>query len=153
MDFDSLETYLETFPMVMGYSLPDGVFDEIEGNVIWDFPAMDEEDPRKAMIYANEHMNYLTKWLRHPLFIAYAYNAGIGFTKRLIRRRDLFRENGKYEPWLSMERIENLQANEYGKKVLANYVIYMNKLGVSLRLKDLIKVLHKPEMTDRFREQ
>ncbi|HIB24752.1 MAG TPA: DUF839 domain-containing protein, partial [Gammaproteobacteria bacterium] len=24
MDFDSLETYLETFPMVMGYSLPDG---------------------------------------------------------------------------------------------------------------------------------
>ena len=50
MDFDSLETYLETFPMVMGYSLPDGVFDEIEGNVIRDFPAMDEEDPRKAMI-------------------------------------------------------------------------------------------------------
>ena len=50
MDFDSVETYLETFPMVMGYSLPEGVFDEIEGNVIWDFPAMDEGDPRKAMI-------------------------------------------------------------------------------------------------------
>ena len=29
MDFDSVETYLETFPMVMGYSLPEGVFDEI----------------------------------------------------------------------------------------------------------------------------
>ena len=26
MDFDSVETYLETFPMVMGYSLPEGVF-------------------------------------------------------------------------------------------------------------------------------
>ncbi|MCK5905176.1 MAG: DUF839 domain-containing protein, partial [Gammaproteobacteria bacterium] len=50
MDFDSVETYLETFPMVMGYSLPEGVFDEIEGNVIRDFPAMDEGDPRKAMI-------------------------------------------------------------------------------------------------------
>ncbi len=108
-------------------------------------------DPKKAIVYANEHMNYLTKWLRHPLFIAYAYNAGIGFTKRLIRRKNFFHTNSDYEPWLSLERIENGQANHYGKKVLANYVIYMNMLGVEVRLSDLMEILHKPEMTDKFR--
>jgi soluble lytic murein transglycosylase len=109
-------------------------------------------DPITALKYANTHMDYLTKWLHHPLFVAYAYNAGIGFTKRLIRRGDLFRGRGRYEPWISLERVSNEQANDYGKKVLANYVVYMNKLGYPIRLTQLMSVIHHPEMTDRFRK-
>ena len=50
IDYDNFETYLETFPMVMGYSLPDEVFDSIEGDFIWNFPEMSETNPAKAMI-------------------------------------------------------------------------------------------------------
>ncbi len=110
-------------------------------------------DPRTALRYANEHMNYLTRWLQHPLFIAYAYNAGIGYTRRLIRRRHLFAGHGAYEPFLSLERVDNAQARLYGKHVLTNYVIYMNKLGVPLRLSDLLATLHRPEKTDKFRKR
>ncbi len=110
-------------------------------------------DPRKALIYANEHMNYLTKWLKHPLFIAYAYNAGIGYTRRLIRKEFMFNGKGPYEPYISLELVDNDQARHYGKRVLANYVIYMNKLGVPLRITDLLKTLHLPEKTDNFRKR
>ena len=43
------------------------------------------DDQLKAKVnlkYANHHLNFLDKRLTHPLFIAYAYNGGIGFTKR-----------------------------------------------------------------------
>jgi len=109
-------------------------------------------DPVTALKYANTHLDYLTSWLHHPLFVAYAYNAGIGFTKRLIRRKDLFENRSPYDPWISIERVGNGQANEYGKRVLTNYVIYMNKLGYPLRLTDLLSVVHRPELTDRFRK-
>ncbi|WP_456430987.1 transglycosylase SLT domain-containing protein [Nitratifractor sp.] len=107
--------------------------------------------PEVALRYANDHLDYLTKWLHHPLFVAYAYNAGIGYTRRLMRRRDLFRKQGRYEPWLSLEKIANFQANNYGKKVLANYVIYLNKLGYRITLSELVSVLNRPEFTDEFR--
>jgi len=110
-------------------------------------------DPRKALIYANEHMNYLTKWLKHPLFIAYAYNAGIGYTRRMIRKDFMFNGKGPYEPYISLELVDNDQARHYGKRVLANYVIYMNKLGVPLKITDLLKTLHLPEKTDKFRKR
>ncbi len=110
-------------------------------------------DPRKALIYANEHMNYLTRWLQHPLFIAYAYNAGIGYTRRLIRKKHLFNGKGPYEPYLSLELADNDQARHYGKHVLTNYVIYMNKLGIPTRMTDLLSYLHEPEKTDKFRQR
>jgi soluble lytic murein transglycosylase len=110
-------------------------------------------DPITALKYANTHMDYLTSWLHHPLFVAYAYNAGIGFTKRLIRRRDLFENRSKYDPWISLERVANYQANDYGKKVLSNYVIYLNKLGYPIRLTDLLSVVHRPHLTDEFRQK
>ncbi len=110
-------------------------------------------DPRKALIYANEHMNYLTKWLKHPLFIAYAYNAGIGYTRRLIRKKHLFNGKGPYEPYLSLELVDNAQARHYGKHVLTNYVMYMNKLGTPLRMTDLLSFIHEPKKTDNFRKR
>jgi len=108
-------------------------------------------NPYKAIEYANYHLDYLTKYLHHPLFIAYAYNAGIGFTRRHIKNSKHFRK-GHYEPYMSMETMKNVEAREYGKKVLANYVIYMNKLGVKTRIFPLIKVLATPEKTDTFRK-
>ncbi len=108
-------------------------------------------DPYKAIEYADYHLDYLTKYLHHPLFIAYAYNGGIGFTRRHIKNNKHFRK-GSYEPYMSMESMENIEAREYGKKVLANYVIYMNKLGIKTRIFPLLKTLASPEETDTFRK-
>ncbi|MDD5406133.1 MAG: lytic transglycosylase domain-containing protein [Sulfurovaceae bacterium] len=107
-------------------------------------------DPYKALQYSNRHLNYLNSYLYHPLFVAYAYNGGMGFTKRLIQRPDMFK-SGPFEPYLSMERIENIESREYGKKVLTNYVIYMNKLGISTRILPLINKLNDGTQIDRFR--
>ncbi len=107
-------------------------------------------NPQTAIKFANDHLNYLNRYLYHPLFVAYAYNAGIGYTRRLLRK-NLFRGDGKYEPYLSMELVDNEQANHYGKKVLANYVIYRMLLGSPIRITTLLKQLDKPELTDRFR--
>ena len=108
-------------------------------------------NPYKAIEYADFHLDYLTKYLHHPLFIAYAYNGGIGFTRRHIRNHSNFRK-GPYEPYMSMENMKNEEAKEYGKKVLANYVIYLNKLGVPTRIFPLLKTLATPSETDKFRK-
>jgi len=108
-------------------------------------------NPKVAIVYANHHLNYLNKYLYNPLFVAYAYNGGIGFTKRLIKKSNYFRK-GKYEPYLSMEKIPNIEAREYGKKVLVNFVIYLNKLGISARITPIIEQLTDPTKTDKFRK-
>lgn len=108
-------------------------------------------NPYKAIEYADHHLDYLTKYLHHPLFIAYAYNGGIGFTRRHITNSSNFRK-GPYEPYMSMEKMKNEEAKEYGKKVLANYVIYLNKLGVTTRIFPLLKTLATPSETDKFRK-
>ncbi|WP_295421309.1 lytic transglycosylase domain-containing protein [Sulfurovum sp.] len=108
-------------------------------------------NPEKAIEYADFHLDYLNKYLYHPLFIAYAYNGGIGFTKRLIRQKNYFRK-GAFEPYLSMEKMTNAEAREYGKRVLTNYVVYLNKLGKPTRLLPYIKMLSDPAKTDRFRK-
>jgi soluble lytic murein transglycosylase len=108
-------------------------------------------NPYLAVNYANQHLDYLNKWLYHPLFVAYAYNGGIGFTKRTIKSSHLFKE-GEYEPYLSMELIDYAESKEYAKKVLTNYVIYLNLLGNQTRVSPLLKSLEYPSQTDRFRK-
>ncbi|MDQ7085384.1 MAG: lytic transglycosylase domain-containing protein [Sulfurovum sp.] len=108
-------------------------------------------DPYKAIEYADFHLDYLNTYLQHPLFVAYAYNGGIGFTRRHIENNKHFRK-GPYEPYMSMETMKNVEAREYGKKVLANYVIYLNKLGVVTRLFPLLQSLATPSLTDKFRK-
>ena len=108
-------------------------------------------NPYRAIEFADYHLDYLTKYLHHPLFIAYAYNAGIGFTRKHLRNNKHFR-TGAYEPYMSMETMKNTEAREYGKKVLTNYVIYLNKLGVVTRMSSLVKVLATPSLTDTFRK-
>jgi soluble lytic murein transglycosylase len=94
-------------------------------------------DPTKNILYAREHLKFLKRSLHHPLFIAYAYNGGIGFTKRLLKKRGLFKK-GKYEPWLSMELVYYDESRRYGKKVLANYIIYKNLFGEKASLKNIL---------------
>ncbi len=105
--------------------------------------------PEVSLRFANTHLNYLNKYLYHPLFVAYAYNAGIGYTRKLIRK-NIFK-SGTYEPYISLEMVGNEQANHYGKKVLANYVIYKKLLGSPIKITTLLKQLDKPTLTDRFR--
>ena len=99
-------------------------------------------DPYLAIEYANTHLDYLNRFLYHPLFIAYGYNGGIGFARRIIKQKHLFRR-GKYEPYLSMELIDYEESKEYGKKVLANYIIYLNKLGVETKISTLLNNLDR----------
>ena len=97
-------------------------------------------DPKTAYKFANIHLDFLEKSVRHPLFIAYAYNAGIGFTKRQILSKPYFKK-GAYEPFWSMEMVPNAQARKYGKRVLSNYVVYANALGFGMNLETLLKTI------------
>jgi soluble lytic murein transglycosylase len=108
-------------------------------------------NPYIAISYANQHMDYLNKWLYHPLFVAYAYNGGIGFTRKTIRKKHLFKK-GKYEPYLSMELIDYEESKEYGKKVLTNYVVYLNLLGTQTKVSSFLNTLAYPSQTDCFRK-
>jgi len=108
-------------------------------------------NPYLAINYANQHLDYLNKWLYNPLLVAYAYNGGIGFTKRTIKSSHMFKK-GKYEPFLSMELVDYSEAREYGKKVLTNYVIYLNLLGMETRVSPLLNSLKYPSQSDRFRK-
>ena len=105
--------------------------------------------PAVSLRFANTHLNYLNKHLYHPLFVAYAYNAGIGYTRRLIRK-NIFK-SGKYEPYISLEMVDNDEARYYGKRVLGNYIIYKKLLGSPVKITTLLNQLDKPELTDRFR--
>ena len=93
----------------------------------------DQFNAKVNLRYANHHLNYLERKLNHPLYIAYAYNGGIGFTTRLLKTK-LFKK-GKYEPYLSMELLPYNETKKYGKKVLANYFIYYNYFNANNQIK------------------
>ncbi|AXX92412.1 lytic murein transglycosylase [Malaciobacter molluscorum LMG 25693] len=84
-------------------------------------------DVKTNLRYANYHLNNLEKNVSNPLFIAYSYNGGYGYFKSLLNQ-GLFTKKGFFEPFMSMELISYDETREYGKKVLANYYIYLNYL-------------------------
>ena len=85
--------------------------------------------PEKNINYGSIHLETLmNQFDNNPLFIAYAYNGGGGYTRSQLKK-GLFKEKSKYEPFLSMEMISYTETREYGKKVLANYYIYNNHLN------------------------
>lgn len=99
--------------------------------------------PSYSIKYANHHLEALQKRFKHPLFIAYAYNGGGGFTSSIIKN-GLF-SNGKYEPYLSMEKVPYSETRNYGKKVLANYLVYTEKINKKkISLTTLLEKLPKP---------
>lgn len=112
--------------------------------------------PQIAYKFANFHLDYLEKYLYNPIFIAYAYNGGIGFTKRMLLRGDLFSrksEYSKYEPFLSIDLVPYAESRVYAKKVLANYIIYLAVLGKSTRISHFLNNTLIPELSDGFRDK
>ncbi len=99
-------------------------------------------NPKVNILYAKRHLKVLKKQFKNnPLFIAYAYNGGAGYTRSQLKK-GLFKK-GKYEPFLSMESISYEETRKYGKNVLANYYIYRNYLDKKhpMKLADFFKQL------------
>jgi len=113
------------------------------------FELDDMFNPETAYLFADIHLDYLEKYLYNPVFIAYAYNGGIGFTKRVLKSGAF--KKGLYEPYMSMELIPYAESRKYAKKVLANYVIYMHLLKKEVSIKTLINNLLVPSKSDKFR--
>ena len=92
--------------------------------------------------YAKKHLLWLLKKLdNNPLFVSYAYNGGIGFTKRKVI--PYFKFKGEFEPFYSMEMVPYSESREYGKKVITNYVIYKTLLGEKTTLHQLFDKFKK----------
>lgn len=109
-------------------------------------------DPKYNIPYAIEHLKHIEKNLFNPVFMAYAYNGGIGFTKRLIMSEGVFLP-GEYEPFMSMELVGNAESREYGKRVLANYVIFKKILGEKVSISAIFDNLTQPSRSDYFRAE
>ncbi len=105
---------------------------------IKNFQLEDMFKPKLAYKFANKHLDYLQKYLYNPLLVAYAYNGGIGYTKRKILRSGKYFKNREYEPFYSLEMIKPQEPMHYAKKVLANYVVYANLLGVKVSITNLL---------------
>lgn len=119
-------------------------------------PNFDQDDmfkPEVAYKFANIHLDWLEKSLTSPVFIAYAYNGGLGFTKRMLERDDMFK-NGKFEPFLSMELVPYAESRDYAKKVLANYIIYRQILEPNAKISIILELdkLLKPAYSDKIRK-
>ena len=96
-------------------------------------------DPAVNVPYAEYFTRPLVREFHHPLFVAYAYNGGPGFTRRLLGKHHLFKKQNPLDPWYSMEMIPYEESRVYGKKVLANYVIYQRQLGKEIKMLDLLQ--------------
>lgn len=108
--------------------------------------------PEISIAYSITHMKHLINNLHNPVLIAYGYNGGIGSTKRLLMDGKRFMP-GEFEPFLSMELIGNDENREYGKRVLANYVIYKQIFGEPVQLKAIFDNLIQPSQSDSFRAE
>jgi soluble lytic murein transglycosylase len=108
--------------------------------------------PEISIVYSVAHMQHLINNLHNPVLIAYGYNGGLGSTKRLLMEGGRFLP-GEFEPFLSMELIGNDENREYGKKVLANYVIYKKIYGEPVSIIDLFRNLTQPSQSDSFRAE
>jgi soluble lytic murein transglycosylase len=100
-------------------------------------------DPIKNIDYATVLINDLQNKLGHPLFISYAYNGGLGFTKRMIEAGNFQEHSHTFEPFLSLELVPYAESREYGKKVLTNYVMYRAVFNGSLGKEPLSPTLHE----------
>lgn len=82
-------------------------------------------NPHLSLTFGNYYLNTLKEEFKNPLFVAYCYNAGPNFFRKLLKERHFFTK-GRFEPWLSMELIPYEETRLYGQKVLANYIIYQS---------------------------
>ncbi|WP_104745220.1 lytic transglycosylase domain-containing protein [Helicobacter acinonychis] len=86
-------------------------------------------NPNIALKFGNYYLNHLKKQFNHPLFVAYAYNAGPGFLRRWLESSKRFKGKNRFEPWLSMELMPYSETRMYGFRVMLNYLIYQEIFG------------------------
>lgn len=96
-------------------------------------------DPAFAYRFGSMFLDELDAEFKHPLFVAYAYNGGPGFLRRLLAKKKLFLKSRKYEPWISLELMPSEEPRFYGMKVIANYIIYQQLLGKEIPIEELLK--------------
>ncbi|WP_258436497.1 lytic transglycosylase domain-containing protein [Helicobacter monodelphidis] len=95
--------------------------------------------PKIALEMGRHYIRKLQKEYKHPLFVAYAYNGGPTFLRKLLAKEELFLKNRQYEPWLSLELIPYEETRFYGMRVLANYIIYEKYFGGDVNLEKLLQ--------------
>lgn len=98
-------------------------------------------DYKLNLIYSNSFVERLVERFKYPLFVAYAYNGGDDFTSKMLKK-GIFK-NGRFEPYLSIEMVPITESREYGKQVLANYVIYSELLGVPTSMMEQIEEIKR----------
>ncbi len=96
-------------------------------------------EPAIALEMGRFYLKKLEREYRHPLFVAYAYNGGPTFLRKLLAKNELFRRDSAFEPWLSMELIPYEETRFYGMRVLANYFIYQRYFGQDITLRKLLQ--------------
>lgn len=96
-------------------------------------------NPKIALEMGAYYIRELQKEYKNPLFVAYAYNGGPGFLRRILSKNELFLQNREYEPWLSMELIPYEESRFYGMKIVANYIIYESIFGRDINIEQLLK--------------
>lgn len=96
-------------------------------------------NPQIALEMGRHFVRVLQREYKHPLFVAYAYNGGPGFLRRLLAKNELFLKNREYEPWISMELIPYEESRIYGMRVLANFIIYEKIFGREINLEDFMQ--------------
>jgi soluble lytic murein transglycosylase len=107
-------------------------------------------NPQMNISYAIKHLEWLHSQLDNPLFIAYAYNGGLGFLKRYIKSGKF--TTAMYEPFLSMDTMSNVGSREYGKRVLANYAIYKKILHEDFSIVQFFDTLKAENQISHLRE-
>ncbi len=125
---------------------------DIAKNLKQELELEDMLQPIKSLEYAKYHLKTLKKEFISPLFIAYAYNGGGGFTRKTLKSGK-FSSNKDYSIFLDLETIPYAESREYGKKVIANYVIYRQLLGNPVSLHVILEDLTEPIKSDRIRKR
>jgi soluble lytic murein transglycosylase len=120
-------SYALGFMQIMPF-LAEHIAKELKMNISLD----DMLRPEISIKFADYHLDHDLRSLKHPLLVAYAYNAGIGFTRKTIKA-GAFQTKNRFEPFWSMEFIPYAETRKYGKKVLANYIVYKKLLGESIQ--------------------
>ena len=120
------------------------LIEEIAGRKREKVNVTDFFDPVPNLDYASYHLQWIRRKLDHPLFIAYAYNGGLGFTTRMLKRGHFSKATTLKKQFYAIETVPFSESRYYGKRVLANYVVYRKLLGNPVTLRSLFETLRNP---------
>ncbi len=92
-------------------------------------------EPNINVPLAISYFKKLKQNYKSPAFVAISFNAGQGYLKRL-QAKNLFDMDDKL---LALELIDYDETRQYVKRVLYNYIVYCNALGVQINEKTILQ--------------